>query len=239
MQAGILYDDQDIRPGHILCKMAAKIQTTAFSIFDLPQSQNRNVYLELGMAIGLGRPFVLIKEEGVELPSLVKGLDYFGFTSHTSLRREVGERIQVGQFSAILPQEDVPTTDTYFVADGEFEQEDFREAIRNALRIYPVHSVYLTEEQIGPQIRLAQLIHDIQASRFGVYRIDAPASANSFLALGIAVGLNKPWLLVTREGADLPADVCGLSNFNFRSFLHLETEFAGQCGEFLQRYAAA
>ncbi len=65
---------------------------------------------------------------------------------------------------------------------------------------------------------LTQLIRNIQAARFGVYRIDQQASTNTFLALGIAVGLNKPWLLVAREGADIPQDVRGLNNFNFRSF---------------------
>jgi len=229
--------DQDIRPGHILCKIAAKILTTAFCIFDLPESQNRNVYLELGIAIGLGRPFVLIKSAKTQVPSLVEGLDYFGFTSYTGLRREVGERVQVGQFSAILPQEDVPITDTYFVADGEFEQEDLRQAIRNALQDYALQPVYLTEGPVGPQLALTQLIRNIQAARFGIYRIDEEASANTFLALGIAIGLNKPWLLVAREGATIPVDVRGLSNFNFRSFLHLEMEFAERCKEFLRRHA--
>jgi len=228
--------DQDIRPGHILCKIAAKIQTTAFCIFDLPESQNRNVYLELGIAIGLGRPFVLVKSARAQVPSLVEGLDYFGFTSYTGLRQEVGERVQVGQFSAILPQEDTFITDTYFVADGEFEQEDFRQSIRNALQDYGLRPAYLAEGQVGPELALSQLIRNIQVARFGIYRIDEEASANTFLALGIAIGLNKPWLLVAREGATVPVDVRGLSNFNFRAFLHLEEEFAERCREFLRRY---
>jgi len=228
--------DQDIRPGHILCKIAAKIQTTAFCIFDLPESQNRNVYLELGIAIGLGRPFVLVKSARAQVPSLVEGLDYFGFTSYTGLRQEVGERIQVGQFSAILPREDVPTADTYFVADGEFEQEDFRQAIRDTLQSYALQPVYLAEGQVGPELALSQLIRNIQVARFGIYRIDEEASANTFLALGLAIGLNKPWLLVAREGATIPVDVRGLSNFNFRSFMQLEKELADRCREFLQRY---
>lgn len=229
--------DQDIHPGHILCKIAAKIQTTAFCIFDLPESQNRNVYLELGIAIGLGRPFVLIKSAEAQVPSLVQGLDHFGFTSYTGLRREVGERVQVGQFSTILPQENILPADSYFVADGEFEQGDFREALRIALESYELQPVYMIEGQVGPQLALTQLVRNIQAARFGVYRVDERASANTFLALGIAIGLNKPWLLVARESASIPQDIRGLSHFNFQSFQHLEKDFVERCEAFVQRYA--
>ncbi len=234
--------DQDIRPGHILCKIAAKIQTTAFCIFDLPQSPANpsatNVYLELGIAIGLGRPFILVKNDRATVPSLLEGLDTFGFSSYSGLRREVGEQVQVGQFSAILPQEDVFPTATCFLADGEFEQEDFRGAIHNALEDYGLQPIYLAEGQVEPALVLTQLIRNIQAARFGIYRIDQQASANTFLTLGIAIGLNKPWLLIAREGAAIPQDVRGLSNFNFRSFTQLEAEFAKRCKTFLERYVS-
>ena len=229
--------DQDIRPGHILCKIAAKIQTTAFCIFDLPESENRNVYLELGIALGLGRPFILIKSDRSAVPWLVQGLDHFGFHSYSGLRRELGERVQVGRFSTVLPREAVPGSATYFVADGEFEQEDFGEAVGRALAGLGLEPAHLAEGQVGPQLALRQLIERIQAARFGVYRIDERASANTFLALGVAIGLNKPWLLVTREGATVPQDVRGLSGFSFHSFHHLETEFAVRCGEFLGKHA--
>jgi hypothetical protein len=229
--------DQDVRPGHILCKIAAKIQTSAFCIFDLPESENRDVYLELGIALGLGRPFILIKSDRSTVPWLVQGLDHFGFQSYSGLRHELGERIQVGRFSTVLPREAVPGSDTYLLADGEFEREDFREAVGRALAGYGLQPVHLAEGQVGPQLALTQLVESIQAARFGVYRIDERASANTFLALGIAIGSNKPWLLVAREGSEVPQDVHGLSGFNFRSFMQLETEFAARCRAFLQEHA--
>src|SRR5437773_12112076 len=45
--------DAGIQPGHLLCKIAGKIQTSLFSVFELTKTQNRNVYLEVGSAIGL------------------------------------------------------------------------------------------------------------------------------------------------------------------------------------------
>ena len=229
--------DQDLRSGHILCKIAAKIQTTAFCVFDLPQSQDRNVYLELGIAIGLGRPFILVKGTGVQLPSLVEGLDHFGFASYAGLRREIGERVQVGHFSSILPQEEIQTTNSYFLADGEYEQEDFRAAVRNSFRSYALESITIDDAPVESKLALIQLIRNVQTARFGVFRIDEAASANTFLALGISIGLNKPWLLVARAGEPVPLDVRGLSSFNFTSFKELEEKLPKRCGPFLTKHA--
>ena len=80
--------DQDVEAGAILCKIAAKIQTTLFSVFELTKTQNRNVYLELGMAIGLRRPFVLVKEVEAEVSPLAQGLDYYAIRSYAGMRRE-------------------------------------------------------------------------------------------------------------------------------------------------------
>ena len=156
---------------------------------------------------------------------------------YKSLCQQVPERVQIGRFAAILPTGPVSLADTYFVAAGEFEREDFRKAIRNALQSHGLQPVYLMESQVSSGTALAQLIRDIQTARFGIYRIDAQASANSFLALGIAIGLNRPWLLVAREGAEIPADVRGLSSIDFGSFTQLEELFVERSREFLRRWA--
>lgn len=231
--------DQDIRPGHRLCKIAAKIQTTAFCIFDLPASPDHTIYLELGIALGLGRPFVLTRHADAALPDLLASLDIFGFTSYSRLRRELvaGTRLQVGQFSTLFPQDTLPVGNTYVIADGAFEQEDFREAITHALYGSGLQPVAVLEQQPGAETALTQLRRTIQAARFGIYRIDAAASAETFLALGMAIGLAKPWLLVSRQGAAVPVDVRGLSQITFHSFLDLERQVAHQCHHAIQSLA--
>jgi hypothetical protein len=231
--------DQDIRPSHRLCKIAAKIQTTAFCIFDLPASPDRNVYLELGIALSLGRPFVLTRRADAALPDLLASLDIFGFTSYSGLRRELaaGTRLQVGQFSALFPQDTVPVGNTYVIADGGFEQEDFREAITHALHGYGLEPVAALDHQTGAEMALTQLLRTIQSARFGIYRIDASASAETFLALGLTIGLAKPWILVSRQGAAVPVDVRGLSQMTFQNFLDLERNVAQQCRHVIPSFA--
>jgi hypothetical protein len=233
--------DQDILPGHLLCKIAAKIQTTLFSVFELTRLQNRNVYLELGIAIGLGRPFVLVKEADAEVSPLAQGLDYYNIRSYSGLRRDLGERLDhyllnITRYRA----PDLPppgSSATYVIAHGDHDMPpDFSVAIAESMAGRGLTPVLLggdnretaealddagiahqATEAIGKS-RLDAAIGAIQAARFGVYRIDQGCSADAFLALGLAIGLNRPWLLASREGAALPSDVRGLSGVVFGSF---------------------
>ncbi len=252
--------DQDVQPGHILCKIAAKVQTTLFSVFELTHTQNRNVYLELGVAIGLGRPFVLVKEADAEVSPLTKGLDYYNIRSYVSLGRELGDRLR--QYLLNITRYRAPdlpppaSSGTYVIAHGDHDMPpDFCLAIAEALAgrgLTPVligrdnrEAVEVLEANgVDCQViadtgktQLDAVTQAIQAARFGVYRVDGDCSPDAFLALGIAIGLNRPWALVNRRGAALPADVRGLSGLDFYSFVELGELFAGRFNDFLDRHA--
>jgi hypothetical protein len=254
--------DQDIQSGHILCKIAAKIQTTLFSVFELTRTQNRNVYLELGVAIGLGRPFVLVKEADAKVSTLAQGLEYYNIRSYLSLQRELGDRLR--QYLLNITHYRAPdlpsagSVGTVVIAHGNYDMPpdlcltlaealadrgltpvltgaDTREAAQ-ALELEGINHQGITSTG---KAQLDAVAEAIQAARFGIYRVDADCSADAFLALGIAVGLNRPWALIWREGATLPSDVRGLSGLPFRSFTDLGKQFPQRFGDFLERYAYA
>jgi hypothetical protein len=251
--------DRDILPGHILCKIAAKIQTTLFSVFELTRTQNRNVYLELGIAIGLGRPFVLVKEADAEVSPLAQGLDYYSIRSYAGLQRELGDRLR--QYLLNITRYRAPdlpsagSSATYVIAHGDCDMPpDFCLAVAKALVgrvLTPVllgsnnreaaqalQAAGITYQVIGGagKTRLDAAVRAIQSARFGVYRVDAGCSPDAFLALGFAIGLNRPWLLIGRDGTLLPSDVRGLSGLEFRSFGELGEQFPQRFGDFLRRY---
>ncbi len=58
----------------LICKIAALIQGTPFGVYQLTTSQNRNVYLELGIAIGLGKSFVLVKDKDASPSGLIQDI---------------------------------------------------------------------------------------------------------------------------------------------------------------------
>lgn len=252
--------DADILPGHILCKIAAKIQTTLFSVFELTRTQNRNVYLELGIAIGLRRSFVLVKEADAEVSTLAQGLDYYNIRSYTSLQRELGDRMRqylmnITQYHPTnLPS--VGSSATCIIAHGDYDMPpDFCLAVAKGTVDRGLTPILLgtdnrdTEQalqtagithraisNVGKK-NLDAIVEAIQVSRFGIYRVDADSSPDAFLSLGVAIGLNRPWLLVNRSGSRLPSDLRGLSGLEFRSFNELTEQFQQRFGELLTRYA--
>jgi hypothetical protein len=252
--------DQDIQAGHILCKVAAKIQTTLFSVFELTRTQNRSVYLELGVAIGLERAFVLVKEADAEVSMLAQGLDYYNIRSYVGLQRELGNRLRqylldITRYRAPhLPS--VGSSGTYVIAHGDYDMPpDFCLTLVEALAERGLTPVLIGADNrevvegleasgIAHQVidstgrtQLDAVTQAIQAARFGIYRVDPDCSPDAFLALGIAIGLNRHWALVSREGATLPADVRGLSGLEFRSFAELGRLFPQRFSDFLKRYA--
>ncbi len=78
----------------LLCKIAALIQGTPFGIYQLSTSQNRNVYLELGIAIGLHKPFVLVKDKEAVPATIVHDIEYYQIDDYLSARHELGELLE-------------------------------------------------------------------------------------------------------------------------------------------------
>jgi hypothetical protein len=232
--------DQDILAGHILCKIAAKLQTTLFGVFELTHRQNRNVYLELGVAIGMGRPFVLVKEANAELPSLIEGLDYYNIQSYAVMQRELGARLQeyvlsITQYQRAATEPDEDPNNTYIIAHGDYDMPlDFTLAVSEGLASTNLHPVLVGSDSIedaaglavprAPDSRLDAIVKAIRKARFGIYRVDAGSSPDVFLALGLAIGLNKPWFLCKREGSEVPTDVRGLSMWSFKAFIDLQSQ---------------
>lgn len=241
--------DQDILAGHILCKIAAKLQTTLFGVFELTHSQNRNVYLELGVAIGMGRPFVLVKDSNAELPSLIEGLDYYNIQSYEVMKRELGVRLQeyvlsITQYQRATTEPVKNTNDTYIIAHGDYDMPvDFTLAVSQGLASINLHPVLVGSDSKEIEkafsasrlavphppdtfgvSRLDAIVNAIRKARFGIYRVDAGSSPDVFLALGLAIGLNKPWFLFKREASEIPADIRGLSMWSFKAFVDLRAQ---------------
>lgn len=239
--------DYDLNPGHILCKIASKIQSTRFGVFELTSTQNRNIYLELGLAIGMGRPFVLVKKIDAELPSLVQGLDYYTLKSYSGLRTELGDKTQrlllnIARCPRLLI-ENPEQTNTYVIAHGDHDMpEDFTLALATALENRGLTPIILGQNPEYLQTTLASegiasksiytagltnldaTVQAVQASKFGIYRIESSCSADTYLALGLAMASARPWYLATRRGSQVPSDLRGITSLQFRNFQDLRAQ---------------
>jgi len=245
--------------GHILCKISAMIQSTPFGVYELTTSQNRNVYLELGIAMGLGRPFVLVKEKDAEVSPLAQGLDYYPIDSYLELRYELGQKVRpfLADIANYRPQALPPAGSrrTAVIAHGDIEVIDFCVPMAKMIAGHGLTPIilsdptgklarYLELEGVNHQIiggtgrtRLDETVAAIQAARLGVYRVEKAGVPDTFLALGVSMGLNRPGMLIRKANTDLPSDVKGLSTLEFTSYTGLEQSFSERFGHLLRRYS--
>ncbi len=195
----------DYRGGYMLCKISALIRETPFGVYLLPTSQNPTIYLQLGLALGMGRPFVLVKERDAHMPPLVAGLDFFEMRSYRALMRELGRFTEQYLFEAstyYLPIQTAPKGRSVLLSHGGIDEIDFTLEIAEVLGEsgYDVTIVggydgelanYLTED--GRTFRFVSTLDDIvqaiQAAPFGIFRAEQKADSVSFLAQGIAMSL--------------------------------------------------
>jgi hypothetical protein len=239
--------DDFLWSGHALCKISALIQSTPFGVYQLTASQNRNVYLELGIAMGLGRPSVLVKDQEAKVPSLAQGLDTYSIDSYLELRYELGQKMRpfLADIANYRPQAFPPagSEHTAVVAHGNLQVIDFCVPVAKMVAECGLTPVilgdptgklarYLELEGIPHQVidstgrtRLDETVAAIRAARLGVYRAEKTGAPDTFLALGVSMGLNRPAMLIRRTDVDPPSDVEGLCALKFTSLRGLKRSF--------------
>lgn len=113
---------------------------------------------------------------------------------------------------------------------------DFRAALEGALgQIAPQPYRHPTATRTGPRgPDLGHLRQLIQQTRFAAYRVEASCSPLTFLALGISLGLGRPYLMLYEQGTQVARDLRGIGIPSFATFTSLAREFAAQHGPYLQ-----
>ncbi len=245
--------------GANLCKISALVQSTPFGVYQMTASQDRNVYLVLGIAIGLGRPFVLVKDKDAEAPLLVEGVDYYPIDSYLELRYELSDKVR--PFLTDIANYHPPTLPaaglrrTAVVAHGGLDAIDFCVPVAKIIAKHGLTPVILggsgnkltrflelesiPHQMIGSkgQMRVDETVTAIQSACLGVYRIEETCTPDAFLALGMSMGLNRPGLLVHRSNIDPPREVRGLNVLKFNSYTGLEESFPKRFGHLLRCYS--
>lgn len=89
------YADNELWKGHIFVdKIVPQIKNSVFGIYDISNPEAANVFLELGAAIVLGRPYVIICKAEVKIPANLDGLDSIRYQSLKHLKDELKKKIK-------------------------------------------------------------------------------------------------------------------------------------------------
>src|SRR5205823_14350846 len=137
--------------------------------------------------------------------------------SLVTMRRELSGQIKEYDFGAVCFVKDqlpAPTKDHYFICAGEqFDDEDFEESVKTSISTAYNQSLQaMTLASVmaaggGSTLLLRKLVETIQQASCALYRVDTQSSVTTFLALGISIGLNRPFLMLNRAGREVPLDV--------------------------------
>jgi hypothetical protein len=239
------FSNDHLLGGFRLCGIVEKIYTTRFSIFLLPPSQDRNVYLELGIAIGLGIPFFLIQHYKAQIPPILEGLNrYVKGGLFRKMRRELANQIEEYDFGVVRFISDLSKSNSkthYLIAAGEvIEDEDFEGSVKDAIEETgsKLEPLSLTEQldRSGSVWALEQLVEAIQKSHFAIYRVDRNCSHTTFLALGVSIGLGRPFLMVQKENGEIPINLQGMGIYKFPNFITLSQKIIDKHKGFFQKY---
>lgn len=85
-----VYADDKIVDGHILTeKIIPEIQLAEFCLFDISDKTRSNIFFELGIAKGMGKPCILLIRSGVEVPSDLGGFDRLIYASYKELEKKL------------------------------------------------------------------------------------------------------------------------------------------------------
>jgi hypothetical protein len=232
--------------GYRFCGICERIYSTAFSLFLLPATQDRNVYLELGIAIGLGKPFFLIQDRNAQIPPVLTSLSLYTHSgSFRTMRRELAGQIEEYDFAAVQFTKEAPKQQIlpqYLIVAGErFDDLDVEGGVEDALKhAYPQQNLsafplsqHLKQTQ-GFDLR--QLVELIQTSRFAVYRVNEDCSPTTFLALGMSIGLSCPFIMISQKGSEIPLNLRGLGIYQFENYTALERDIVKWHQKILDKY---
>jgi hypothetical protein len=229
--------------GALFCNIASMILGTPFGIYHFDKEQKPNVYLELGVSIGLQKPFILVKDHNTSIANALEFIQYYEMSDYFSLSETLGSLTndyitRVGYFDNALIQNATARTREVCVSLGELETEDIGVtlAIQLVKRGYkPVFlcemnkklAKFLIQKEIEPIFyhKIPEVSDAIARSKFGIYRIDNSASSNSFIYLGIAIGLNRLTLMINNEREKAPSDLSIFDALKFAGRTDLDEKF--------------
>lgn len=248
----VLTVDREIG-GFLLCNIAALIMGTTFGVYHINKEQKPNIYIELGMSVGLRKPFVLVKDQEAGLADILSFIHYYEMNSFFSFSEEFGKLTndyitRIGYVDETLIPKVSSETQDVCISLGDLEVVDVGITLAKQVTQHGYQPVFLgnidktlvkflEQKGIKPIFRqtLQETAQTIASSKFGIYRVDASASSSSFVNLGIAVGLNRPIYLINNIREDPPSDLSIFQSLKFEGITNLDELFNSEFQSWIER----
>lgn len=209
------FADEELEPRHILIKIARRIYTTRFGIFDLSKL-SPSVFIELGIAFGANKPILpIVKSDSkINIPEWLGNLDILEYSNFG----ELSEKLRTCRVPSSMISEPEKSSQSicnfcqkictgrnhsvkskyYLVFDistnNDFDK-DFRKAVQEGLSStgLKARTMKLNFSEPWP---LCQIAREINGAEFTVFRIDKGVDPIVFWGFGASLGFRIPPVLL-------------------------------------------
>lgn len=229
--------------GLLFCNIASLIMGTPFGVYYINKEQKPNVYLELGVSIGLRKPFVLVKDQNISIAKILSAVHYYEMNSYLSLSEEFGDLTneyltRLGSIDETLIPPTSSITQEVCISLGDLEVTDIGLTLALLVSRLGYQPIFIGQpdkelmkflEKNGIKSVFYETLQEtakiISRCKFGIYRIDATASSSSFVNLGIAIGMNRPTFMINNLRESVPSDLSNFHSLKFEGMVDLDEKF--------------
>jgi DNA-binding NarL/FixJ family response regulator len=229
-----LFADEEAAPGTLLSTICQHIINTEIGIYDVT-GYNANVLIELGLALGLNRPtLVIAKDDRKPLLDFLEEMQPLRYTSYPNLARTVVERLESRLHTAtdgsisrtycasclhecrLARKRTFPAHEEYLVVGiSETVDEDLHYNVQEAFLSFELKPC--SDDSAHPHM-VCRWVYGLRRSQVALFHLREPyhgeANAQLNIQVGIAAGIGTPWTLVLPTKQHPPTDLRGLLYVN-------------------------
>lgn len=187
------------------------------AIFELTYAQ-RATYLELGIALAMNKPILLLAHHETELPSIINPATLLVYDTLDDLRDQIAELISDEYYAARLAikgychfcdrlhceaQSRERSADKYLVVSDHtlLRNEQIKNAERHIANQERFALPRNTASLLGDICDLRKIVHE---SQFVLAHLDDAHKPDTLITLGMAIGHLTPWFIMYDEETAIP-----------------------------------
>jgi pSer/pThr/pTyr-binding forkhead associated (FHA) protein len=227
-------------PSVSLMDACQKIYLSTIGIFDL-SAPNPDIYTQTGISAGLNKPALMIAGQGMTsaIPPVLGRAQAWFYTPPLKAAKELQRAVMRPLNKLAQARDDNIQTYCAFcgspcgasrkqthgkgflILDGTHPQwQKLRDTIRTALKPTGLTPIYLSQITGRVMPLLCETRLAVLASEFVLLDLSVPCDPEQYIALGMAVSLRRPWLLITSQPQKLPPLLKKVTSLEY----HCETD---------------
>jgi hypothetical protein len=231
-----------------LCNSCVQVRSAQLAVFDLPRAggnplDEARLWIELGLAVGHSVPLGLLAHHDAPLPDLLDGADLLRYGTYGELERHLPDLVT----APTAAREGCPLcggshhkrkfwqrSSSCLLLPSTGLNPDVADRVASALERTKLHLAKAGTPGQAP-LPICRLADLMVGQRLVLIHLEPPNWSEALIGLGLASGLEIPWLFMARQGVTVPTCLQGLEMVRYAAYRQLEERLVGGIPGFLER----